>query len=238
MKLTPSINKAATPKDDLTLDGYSLVSPKIKKTILKEQKYECVYCGYKCHQNEVHFLDHNVANKNRKNIVVVCNLCHISNHLEVLNSNLLGHLGYLDSDVEYDQSDINNLLRVLWLVIDSDSEHQANASSWLKELRMSTSVVKDALDSGLSASNIVQNYIQFLAELSEDDYAHREKNQHGLFLYYFKENIPNMLEHINRSPVFKNNAVEHWDSLAESYLGSLGKKNNQQYQSLIKLLED
>lgn len=88
--------------------------------ILKDNNFTCAACGFRSEKyTEVHHLDGNHTNQDKSNLIPMCRMCHLSQHIGFVGAHN-GATLFLSS---HPQPVINNIVRSLWVA--KYGKHQA-----------------------------------------------------------------------------------------------------------------
>lgn len=215
--------------------AFKLIRPKI----VKRDDYTCQYCGFKSSKyQEVHHVNDNHDDNSEENLITSCSLCHSCFHIGFAGQNNRGTIIYLDPSLEISQSNLNQLVRVLWI-----GELSSDQSIKMLSLNMLARLYKQTVpaDRKLGSSDAVI-LGDFLLDLNDEKYSQRKMFlDDGYYMLPLKDGFGPQLKYWQET-TFKNVASDKWldisiqkvsrwaenefgDSSKESILEAITKKS-------------
>lgn len=163
----------------------------IRPSILERDDYTCQYCGFRAKKYQhIHHLDDDHDNNTEENLVTICPLCHMSQHIGIAGVKGMGTLIYLDQETFGDfrlnlsQEKLNHFVRLFWLRQENKIHKDAaiQASDFLKRLeqaRVDSDKVIGTCDPILLGNN--------LREINDENYLKRNDILENIYFLPFKE---------------------------------------------------
>lgn len=190
----------------------------IRPLILNKHDFTCQYCLFRSKKfQHIHHLDDDHDNNSEDNLVTICPLCHMSQHIGFAGIKGMGTIIYLDQDTCGDfvtkitQEKLNNLVRLLWVRQDGgDKTASIQATDYLKRLEQ-TRVDADRL---IGTCDPIQ-LGNALRDLSEEHYEGRAKTLGKVFFLPFKEGFEREHEYW-MSENYSKVKNQNWSKISEN----------------------
>lgn len=91
----------------------------VRKPVLEAANYSCQFCGFQSSKyQEVHHLNDDHNNNDRRNLACTCPLCHQVFHIGLAGMRDGGEIIYLP---ELTQAELNQLSLIMWLVTENEA---------------------------------------------------------------------------------------------------------------------
>lgn len=181
----------------------------LRTKILERDDNTCVYCSFRADKyQEIHHLDDNHGNNRDSNVVTACCLCHQCFHLGMVGVRRSGVIIWAP---EFDQGELNNLARTIFIAVTNNGEHSEAARDLYKALEMRAEIVEQELGQGASnPSSIGQAFL----EMSPEQYANREARLAGLRLLPKLQSFQAQIAYWRGDPsAYGNLADSAWDQV-------------------------
>lgn len=182
LNITLSVKRKAFRADSPHPPGTDKVYFEARKKALARDKHTCRFCGIRCKRNEVHHLNDDHEDHSDNNLVTACVLCHMCFHISFAGIRNRGKLIYLP-EATIGQGELNQLVRQLWVAeAMGDGDMKSMAGQLLSRLDKADILANTVL--GTSKAAVMGD---FLASMSDEDYAQRAKGLAGVYLLPVKE---------------------------------------------------
>jgi intracellular multiplication protein IcmJ len=210
-KIILSVKRSKFRSDDPTTDEANAEFLNVRKSILERDQYTCQYCDFRDEKyQEIHHIDDNHENNSPENLITACPLCHACHHIGLTGVKGRGDVIYLDPSIKIEQSDLNQLVRALWIAESGDSKDmQRIATEKLSKLYKATVTAKRKI--GTADATILGD---FLLSLDEEKYADRENFLSGVYILPRLEQYKQQIE-FWRTSSFKAIPPSVWSKISK-----------------------
>lgn len=234
-KISLSVKRDRYRCDDPTAEEADKIFKKIRKEILKRDNYTCQFCGLKSLKyQEVHHVNDNHHDNSEKNLITICSLCHSCFHIGFSGQKEKGIIIYINPELNLEQSELNNIVRTLWIgeksknstfsLICTNLLARFNKAAVLAERELGTSdplVLGDAL-------------------LKYDEKTYKKRND-VLNGFYFLPFVSAYLPQLNywNDNIYKNIPTDKWLDIATDKIlnWSKNKFGNSKIESIMETLK-
>lgn len=191
-ELSLSVKRSKFRKDDPERDHSDKEFKALRKSILTDNHYTCDFCGFQSKKfQEVHHVDDNHQNNDRSNLVVACPLCHSCHHIGFSGHTERGVLIFLDPDLGIKQTNLNQLIRQLWILEEVGNKTQKlGAISYRSRLYKQTVSARRKI--GTSDPSVIS---EMLLSMDDTAYGNRSKILEGIYYLPLKEGYKNQLKY-------------------------------------------
>lgn len=206
-ELILSVKCKSFRQDDFESDSSDIEFKKVRPHILERDDHTCQYCGFRCAVDngrgsgsymEVHHLDDDHNNNDKKNLVTICQFCHNCQHIGFAGSNGEAMLIWLP---ELEQWELHHMVRACMIAggfkrnidIENNSRMGRNPAAQnmsiiytemyetsemlMNELKNRAGIVKEKI--GTSSAQVLGNVLEVM---DEKDYNRRKEFLNGIRL--------------------------------------------------------
>lgn len=209
--LVLSVQRGLSRADDPDAIHSDAAFNAVKPIVKTRDNSSCVYCGFTADKwQDYHHVDGDHRNNHPSNIVIVCRLCHLSQHVGYVGS---CDYGCLINCPEIDQAGLNNIVRSLWV-----GKHGGDA-----DIRKQSTA---ALESLLSQAEVARktfsfdSLLQFANELISQPnsrYEQREKYLRAPRILFYEKGFQDYIMYWC-SETYKNTPTRDWLKILESHI--------------------
>ncbi|MND11580.1 hypothetical protein D3C87_351480 [compost metagenome] len=210
-KILLSVKRSKFRSDDPSADESNAEFTQVRKTILERDDYTCQFCGFRAmkHQ-EVHHVNDDHADNSPENLVTICCLCHACHHIGLTGIKGRGDIIYLDPSMKVTQSNLNQLVRTLWIAeIGDNKDMQRIAIEKLAKLYKATVTAKRKI--GTSDPSILGD---FMLSLDEQKYQERDVFLSGVYLLPRSEQFKAQIDYW-KDNLFKSIPPSSWSLISK-----------------------
>lgn len=190
--ITISVKRSVFRSDDPEKEMANSAYKNIRPEILARDSSTCQFCGFRADKyQEVHHLDDDHSNNDPSNLVTTCCLCHANHHIGFSGLKNRGVLIFLNPDWGFTQASINNLMRLIWVSMDSDDKEISRlCEDVLSRLERCSKAAKDMI--GVNELSVLSD---FLLGLDESRYASRGTTLSGIYMLPRRDGFLQQIEY-------------------------------------------